>query len=276
MSSQCQKTVTPLTLLMVIFLCATLCGCSEQTDNTNNREKTNNTLTLFDETQPFDPDSLSMSITVRDNLDNPQIIEDISVELLTEGGAFILLQQAYLLVNGVRLSRWDQSRAWYGQKTYYTGDDIPINEEGIDVSLVLPGRPPVSLAHFDHPPHVNLQGIHWPDRLLKDQSLTVSWEGIQPLDQISVAESTLAADELFSGSLTPWHIKAKGSIDLLKPLMKAHNRHIEISGRKPLSARLTYAKVEFSTQLPGEILNGIQHSEAMLELYVNRESRAAE
>lgn len=233
--------------------------------------------TLFDELQPFDPDSISVSVELENDLQHPEVIEDAAVWLSTVDGAFVRLQKGHVAINGTPLSRWDQAARWNGYTTHYTGDDIPAGEGEIVVSLVLPDQPSAELARFAPPAAVNLNGIAWPESIVAGQRLTVSWAGIAPLDHLGVAESTLKKvaneREMYSGRIEPMAIGPTGSMDLGKALMDRHKRHIEISGREPAEARLTYARIEFGTHTPGRIAEGIAGSEAAMHLFVSREVR---
>jgi hypothetical protein len=224
---------------------------------------------LFDENLPFDPRSISVSIELKNNLNKPDVLDDIDVQLSTLGGAFVRLINGRVEVNGTTLKRWDQAKAWSGMSTDYYAQNIPIGDNEIIVSLILPDRAPVILATFEPTPKVDTNGIEWPESVISNQPMMVRWNNIAPLNHLGIAESSIkTTNEIRSGRLESFKIQQKGSIDIHSLIKKIFHHSY-----KPLpeDARLTYVKPVFSTHVAGKPAEGISVSSAFYYLYIDRE-----
>jgi hypothetical protein len=239
--------------LLTIFAVSLLAACSES-----------GVMMVFDENQPFNPKSLRFSIELNNDLKDPRVIDHCRVKLYDLEDDPIRLEKGQVTFNGVPLKRWDQVEPWTGHGSYYTGRDIPVSAGDITISLKLAGQEPAALAHFELPKEVAIEGISWPEKIVSDQPLVVSWEGISPLNQLSVPQHSL------KGGVAAMKIRPKGSMDLKVPIMKAQNRVLEVKGGDAKQTLLSYAKIEFGTHLQGEIAEGIKQSKATMYLYTNR------
>ncbi len=250
-------------VLVIFFFTSMLAACSESDVRSG-----------FDESQPFAPDTIRFSIELHNDLQAPQTIDYCKVWLYDSNDEFIRLEKGLITVNGVPLSRYDQSQAWQGHTTHYIGRDIPVGAGDITIHLALAGQNPGVLAVFRQPPEVALGNIRWPEKILDDQPLEVSWEGIRPLDQLVVSEYSLITDSgAIGGSLLPIEIRSKGSMDIRVPIMRVQKRSADVRESKPEPSTLRYAKIEFGTYLQGEINHGTEKSKASMHLYTDREVR---
>jgi hypothetical protein len=224
---------------------------------------------LFDENLPFDPRSISVSIELKNNLNEPDVLDDCNVHLSTLDGEFVRLIKGRVEVNGITLKRWDLAKAWSGVSTDYYAQNIPIGDNEIIISLTLPDGAPVILATFEPTPRVDTKGIEWPESVVSNQSLMLSWENIAPLNHLGIAESSIrTSNEIRSGRLESFKIQQKGSIHIHSLIKKIFHHSY-----KPLpeDARLTYVKPVFSTHVAGKPAEGISVSSAFYYLYIDRE-----
>ncbi len=276
-------------LIAIFFLL--LAGCSQEgADAEKEQEETNSSdqqteffyqqnrffelyhttpIVLFDENLPFDPRSISVSIELKNNLNKPDVLDDCNVLLSTLDGEYVRLAKGRLEANGTTLKRWDQAKAWSGVSTDYYAQNIPIGDNKIIISLILPDRAPVILAVFESTPRIDTNGIEWPESVLSNQPLMVRWKNIAPLNHFGIAESSIrVSNEIRSGRLESFKIRQKGSIDIHSLIKKIFHHSY-----KPLpeDARLTYVKPVFSTHVAGKPAEGISVSSAFYYLYIDRE-----